>query len=499
MWNKLNKSMMLCQMLFGISFYGVLVSLTRFFLEELNYGESETMMIVGAFSAIGPLFAIAGGFIADKLLGAYRSLTISYVAFVAGYILLVFGATTRHVPTAMAGIALASYGRGLMSPSYPSLYKRTFASQKEFEQGYPINYSVNNIGAFAGQYLFPMLILSIGFSGGFALSAVLGAIALLVLIIQKKPFSTLAKPIDQQSLSLKTWAIFVGISVAMVALVFFMFSNMDLGQNIVYAIGLMAIGYFISLIFKAEQAEKLKMGTILIVTFLTTCFFVYYGQMMTSMNIVAMNTLSGNLFGFIPLEPEAAMAMNPLWCMAGGPLVAIAFGTLEKKGLNLSTATKISVAFVLTTIAFGILTFFVSTVGPDVTIRPEVFLAVHLFQALAEVIVGSMVVAFILSVAPHHIENFSVSLFSVAMALSGILGAALSTNIALEKGQALTQEIAQNVYGQYFQMLTIMAVVMVGVALLSSKLIEIMLNKAKRCEANNHHKQEPSLLTRGQF
>ncbi|GAM66869.1 di-/tripeptide transporter [Vibrio sp. JCM 19236] len=69
MWNKLNKSMMLCQMLFGLSFYGVLVSLTRFFLEELNYSEADTMMVVGAFAAIGPLFAIAGGFIADKLLG----------------------------------------------------------------------------------------------------------------------------------------------------------------------------------------------------------------------------------------------------------------------------------------------------------------------------------------------------------------------------------------------------------------------------------------------
>ncbi len=68
MWNKLNKSMMVCQMAFGLSFYGVMVILTRFFLEDLKYNESETMMIVGAFSAIGPLFAIAGGFIADKFL-----------------------------------------------------------------------------------------------------------------------------------------------------------------------------------------------------------------------------------------------------------------------------------------------------------------------------------------------------------------------------------------------------------------------------------------------
>ncbi|MEZ8988303.1 peptide MFS transporter [Vibrio breoganii] len=494
MWNKLNKSMMLCQMLFGLSFYGVLVSLTRFFLEDLNYSEADTMMVVGAFAAIGPLFAIAGGFIADKLLGAYRSLTISYLAFVAGYFLLVIGATSLHVPTAMAGIALASYGRGLMSPSYPSLYKRTFSSHQDFEKGFPINYSVNNIGAFLGQYLFPMLVLYIGFSGGFTVSAIMAAVALFVLLVLHKSFKPMGKPIDQAAVSLTNWLIFAVASVAMIALVFFMFSNMDVGQNIVYAIGVLAIVYFIFLMFKVERSESLKMGTILIVTFLTTCFFVYYGQMMTSMNIVAMNTLKGSLFGFIPLEPEAAMAMNPLWCMVGGPIVAFAFHSLEKRGINLSTSTKIAIAFVLTTIAFGILTYFISTVGPDVAIRPEVFLAVHFFQAIAEVVVGSMVVAFILSVAPHHIENFSVSLFSVAIALSGIVGAALSTNIALEKGQVLTQDIAHNVYGEYFQLLTIMAVVMIGVALLCSKLIQILLTKAEQCEQDASSDTKPEVV-----
>lgn len=140
-----------------------------FFLEDLGYNEADTMMVVGAFSSIGPLFAIAGGFIADKFLGAYRSLTIAYGAFATGYVLLVLGASATNVPMALAGIALASYARGLMSPSYPSLYKRTFKSQEDFENCYPINYSVNNVGALLGQYLFPMFVLAIGFNGSFML------------------------------------------------------------------------------------------------------------------------------------------------------------------------------------------------------------------------------------------------------------------------------------------------------------------------------------------
>ncbi|RKF21546.1 MFS transporter [Alginatibacterium sediminis] len=475
MWNKLNKSMMICQMAFGLSFYGVMVILTRFFLEDLQYNEADTMMVVGAFSAIGPLFAIAGGFIADKFLGAYRSLTIAYFAFAAGYVLLVLGASTTNVPMSLAGIALASYARGLMSPSYPSLFKRTFNSQEHFENCYPVNYSVNNVGAFLGQYLFPMFVLVIGFSGGFVLSAAMATLAFVILVISRKSFVEIGSEIDQEPVSAKNWAAFSVLSLAMIGLVFFMFSNMDIGQNVVYAIGAAAILYFISLMFKAGRSDALKMGTILIMTALTTAFFVYYGQMMTSMTMVTINTMRGDLFGFIPIAPEAAMSMNPLWCMVAGPVIALVFSSLEKRNINLTTATKVAFSFVLTAIAFGILTFAVKNVGNDVVIRPEIFLAIHFFQAFAEVIVGSMVVAFILSVAPKHIENFSVSLFSVAIALSGIVGAVFSTSIALEKDQEITQEIVQNVYGGYFSTLTFWAVVMVGIALVSSVIIRKML------------------------
>ncbi|MEZ8104929.1 peptide MFS transporter [Vibrio cortegadensis] len=471
--------MMFCQMMFGLSFYGVMVILTRFFLEDLGYSEADTMMVVGAFSSIGPLFAIAGGFIADKFLGAYRSLTIAYGTFATGYALLVLGASATNVPMALVGIALASYARGLMSPSYPSLYKRTFATEEDFENGYPVNYSVNNVGALLGQYLFPMFVLAIGFNGSFGLSAALAALAFVTLIIFHKPLLSVGAEIDQKPVSAKNWAAFFALSLGMVGLVFFMFSNMDIGQNIVYAIGAAAILYFISLMIKSKKSDALKMGTILIMTLLTTCFFVYYGQMMTSMTMVTINTMRGDLFGLIPIAPEASMAMNPLWCIVAGPVIAMTFSSLEKRGINFSTATKVGFSFVCTAIAFGILTLAVMNIGEDVIIRPEIFLAIHFFQAFAEVIVGSLVVAFILSVAPKHIENFSVSLFSVAIALSGIVGAVFSTSIALEKGQEITQEIVKTVYGDYFQLLTILAVVMVVIALGASVVVRKMLEAAK--------------------
>ena len=295
MWNKLNKSMMICQGAFGLSFYGVTAILTRFFLEDLNYNEADTMMVVGAFSAIGPLFAIAGGFITDKFLGAYRSLLIAFIVFTTGYLMLVLGASSKNIPLSLAGIALSSYARGLMSPSYPAIFRKTFVNEEDFEKGYPVNYSINNVGALLGQYLYPLIILTIGFNGGFFLSVIIAAVGIFILFILKKPLFKLGTKIDQQPVTKKTWFIFTGLSLAMIGLVFFMFSNMDVGKNIVYAIGIGAILYFAFLIFKSEKNDRGKMGSILIMIALTIAFFIYYGQMMTSMTMVTINTMRGKL------------------------------------------------------------------------------------------------------------------------------------------------------------------------------------------------------------
>uniref|UniRef100_A0A5Q0TK55 Major facilitator superfamily transporter n=1 Tax=Vibrio algicola TaxID=2662262 RepID=A0A5Q0TK55_9VIBR len=369
-----------------------------------------------------------------------------------------------------------------MSPTFPGLFRRTFKNENDFENAYPINYSVNNVGAFLSQYLFPIIVVVIGFHFSFAIAAFVAFTGFLVLYILRKDIVAISTDIDKAPIPTNKMIQFLVLSAAMLGTVFFMFSNMDVGQYIIYALALGAIGYFILLMLRAPKAEAMRMSTILLMLILVVAFFIYYGQMMTSMNMVAINTLRGDLFGFIPLPPEAAMALNPLWCMVAGPIITFIFVNLEKKGITFTTATKVGFAFIMTTLAFGTLTFAAQSVGSDAVIVPEYFFLAHSFQAFSEVIVGSLAVAFILSVTPKHIENFSVSLFSVAIALSGVVGAVFSTSIALDKGQKISQQFVQNTYGDYFQLLTILAVGIVAVAFICSILIKKILAASDRIE-----------------
>lgn len=483
MWNGKAISMMFVQLIFGLSFYGAMTIMTPFFLDKLQYSEAETMMIIGAFSALGTLFAVAGGFLGDKLVGEYRALLISFIAFTLGFAALGFGAAQLNAPICLVGIALVIYARGLKATNYSTLFRVIFDRHEDFERSFTVNYSVNNVGSLVATYGFPFLVVAVAYKGGFALSALLCALAVASLLFYRKGILTRAAELDKNPVAGKRWGVFAAASVAMIGLVFFMFSYVEFSKYIVYLISFISVAYFVYLTFSGNRAERLRMLSVLMMLLLTVGFYIYYGQMMTSMNVLAINTMRGDLFGFIPLKPESNTVMNPLWCIVAGPVIAFCFAQLEKRNIHLFTANKIALAFVFTAIAFGILTWGVRSIGTDLVLTPELFLMVNLFQAFAEVIIGSLVISFILEVAPAHHASFSVSMNMVAMSLSGMIGAIVSTQVALEKGQQLTQQFAVETYGGFFGLLTVLAVVMVAVAFVCSIVVKKWLAKAKELEA----------------
>ena len=92
------KVLILRQLLWGAAFYGVYVLLTKYFLTELNYSEADTIMMLGAFGAVGPVFSAVGGFAADRYIGSFRAVYIGYSVYTIGFFLLGIGASTLNIP-----------------------------------------------------------------------------------------------------------------------------------------------------------------------------------------------------------------------------------------------------------------------------------------------------------------------------------------------------------------------------------------------------------------
>ena len=482
-----SRVLILRQMLWGAAFYGVFVLLTRFFLEELNYSEAETIMMLGAFGAVGPVFSAVGGFAADRFIGSFRAVYIGYTTYVIGFFLLGIGGTTLSVPLSLFAIALISYSRGLSATSPTVLLGNSFPDDKRevFQQALTINYSINNLGSFTARYLFPFFIAFHGYRGNFFISSGLMLITVILFFVFRKQLVETGNKLDRRPVSLTIWLAFIGISAVMLGTVYWVFSNLETGKYLLYWLGAGAIGYFIFEISRATRAYQWKMCAVLVAMFILIVFYFYYGQMNTSMNLYAVNMMNDQLFGFIPFKPESNSAFNPMWCFLMGAPVMLAYEWLEKKGFSPSIPTKFAMAFAFSATAFTLLGMSTGFIGDNGKIAAEWILSVHFFQAIAELVVGALGAGFIFEMVPRHLSAFAVGLRSVAISLSGILAAVISTRIALPRDQVLTPDLVQSVYADYFFGLGMMAAVMVVITLLLSRVIGKMVARGNAIEEEN--------------
>lgn len=471
--------LILRQFLWGAAFYGTYVLLTKYFLQELNYSEADTIMMLGAFGAVGPVFSAVGGWAADRYIGSFRAVYIGYAIYTLGFGLLGSAASTYNVGMSIFAIALIGYARGLSSTSPTVLLGNSFKNEtnEAFQQGLTFNYSINNLGSFIAKYIFPFILVYISYNGNFFISCISISLTLVLFFLFRKQLVEVGNDIDKRPVPMQHWAIFIVGSLAMLGVVYFMFSNLDMGKNILYALGAMALIYFCFEIKKAAPYFRYRMLAVLVMLVILICYYFYYGQMLTSMNMYAINMMDDSLFGIIPIKPESNAAFNPLWVFLLGAPTMMIYGWLDKKGIEISIPSKFAAAFIASAIAFAILGLSTSSIDENGKVAADWIFWTHFFQAAGELIVGALAVGFIFKMVPKYLSAFAIGLRSITLSLSGILAAVISTKIALPKDIELTTEVVQNVYGSYFYNLAMMAVVAAIVTLMLSKVISNLIAK----------------------
>ena len=226
--------------------------------------------------------------------------------------------------------------------------------------------------------------------------------------------------------------------------------------------------HFVILIHKSDKDSQHRMKMILVMVFLTMIYFTYYAQTVTSITLAGIHFMRGKLFGVIPVPPEATLAMNSFWCFLAGPVTAYCINRCKKRKVAFSIVPIMSLSFLLTSITFGLLTYALTTLHGYQFIKPEFFLLTYFFFAFSEVILGSQVVVFILSIAPKETANFSASLYSLAVAVSGIFGTTLATTITKHNPAEVSQSDVAHLFGHYFLLLAISALFTAVMTYLSS-------------------------------
>ncbi|MER6723448.1 peptide MFS transporter [Streptomyces halstedii] len=156
------------------SFLGMQAILVLFFADSvahdgLGMDPGTAASVSAAYGTLVYLVSVAGGWLADRILGSYR-------AVLYGGILIACGHYSMAVPTTTmtwVGLGLISAGTGLLKPNVASMVGKLYRTEDERrDAGFALYYMGINIGAFAGPLITGWLGDHVGWHWGFSAAAV---------------------------------------------------------------------------------------------------------------------------------------------------------------------------------------------------------------------------------------------------------------------------------------------------------------------------------------
>ncbi|MGW6570983.1 peptide MFS transporter [Streptomyces sp. NPDC054945] len=156
------------------SFLGMQAILVLYFADTVADGglgmdPGTAASVSAAYGTMVYLVSVAGGWLADRILGSYR-------AVLWGGILIACGHYAMAVPTATmtwVGLGLISAGTGLLKPNVATMVGKLYRTDDDRrDAGFALYYMAINIGAFAGPLVTGWLGEHEGWHWGFSAAAV---------------------------------------------------------------------------------------------------------------------------------------------------------------------------------------------------------------------------------------------------------------------------------------------------------------------------------------
>jgi POT family proton-dependent oligopeptide transporter len=170
------------------SFYGMKALLVLYMIDKLGYTDANSSTVASFFTAACYLLPIAGGYIADRWLGKFRTIIYFAIPYIMGHIIL--GTFTAETGLYIA-LALLAGGSGSIKPNISTLMGRMYEEQGKshlLSQAFSWFYMAINIGAASTMTSLPFIRDRYGYSAAFMAPTIMMAVSLAIFYLGKKHY-----------------------------------------------------------------------------------------------------------------------------------------------------------------------------------------------------------------------------------------------------------------------------------------------------------------------
>ncbi|OIH93704.1 peptide MFS transporter [Curtobacterium sp. MCBA15_001] len=410
------------------SFYGmqgIVLIYMYYTVSRGGLGVDETVAagIMGAYGGAVYLFTILGAWIADRLVGADKTLFGSAIVVMCGHIALAVLPGVTGVGVGLVLIALGSGGlKATATTIVGSLYSK---EDPRRDAGFSLYYLGVNIGAFFGPILTGLLQSSLGFHFGFGLAAVGMAAGLIQYGIRRRNLPDavqhVSNPLDRRRYPVVAVGVVVGLAVIVTAVLTGLLNVGNLPTVVVAIVILATIGYFVVILTSGITRDERSRVLAFIPLFIASAvFWSLYQQQFTVVTIYSDQRLNRMVGGF-EMPVSWVQSINPIMIIILSGVFAALWTRLGER--QPSTPTKFALGTGIMGIAFLLFLPFVGT-GENGT-PVLVLVGILLVFTIAELLLSPIGQSVATKLAPPKFQTQMVALFflsvSLGTAVTGVL------------------------------------------------------------------------------
>jgi len=480
------------------SYYGMRALLTLYMVQELfkelSQGEadSKALSIYGSYTAMVYLFPVAGGILADKVLGFRKAILFGGLLMMAGHFSLALEGMvfSGNMPLFFLSLAFIIVGNGFFKPNISSFLGDFYALNDSRKDGaFTIFYMGVNIGALLSIVTCGYVGQEISWHYGFGLAGIGMLLGLLVFWLYgpksmgKKGMDPAALedfPEVQETESIKllegssenrlaalkkeaeAWVSKTTASIKknqvityIVTLLFIPICSLflDFGDAVAVALiilSLAILGYLLYVAFKEDKVSGQRLFVVVVLFVFHSIFWALFEQAGGSITLFTERNIDRVVLGS-EIPASIFQFFNAFFIMTLAPVFSWMWIKLRKSGKEPSTPMKFVLGLAQLALGFAFIVLG-SELFADSGMVPLIFLVfMYLFHTMGELSLSPVGLSMITKLSPKRMVGFVMGVWflsiSLANKLAGMIGElTASQDLGDSPSPAETLEVYSSTY-----------------------------------------------------
>lgn len=444
------------------SYYGMRALLVLFMTKAVIDGgmgmdDKTAGVIYGLYTAFVYLVSLPGGWIADRLLGAQKSVLVGGIIITAGHftmalpaILGFVGMTVSDAACFYLGLVLVVIGTGFLKPNVSALVGEMYPDGgARRDAGFTLFYMGINLGAVIGPLVCGYLGEKVNWHLGFGAAGVGMLFGVIQYKLTLKDMGTAGSRPTVSRADVKKWggvdpgwylvgggiaAIFIAAALGLTGVV--SFDPEALAEVVKYAIISVVVLFFgyVLLFGGLDSTERKRTVVIMILAFASVMFWAGFEQAGSSLNIFADRHTDRGL-GFINFEIPASwyQSLNPFFIVTLAPVFAWIWVSLAKRLLEPSMPVKFAIGLILLGLGFLVMVFAAKIAVGGGSAAPFWLILTYLLHTMGELCLSPVGLSSVTKLAPKRYTSQMMGMWFVATSFGNLTAGLIAGDFSLDE------------------------------------------------------------------